>query len=174
MLGFRVSKGPISPHPAKVEAIVELPQPRTKKELMYFLNVTLFYARFNPQHARQARPLRRLLTSRAQQLGEWTNEHAEAFEALKDGLRNALVIAPFDADGGPLTLATDFSKIGMGYILTQRGDDGAERIVAANSRSTTKQQANYGAADSLRSPSAFERFFVHAASRNPQASNPPQ
>ena len=76
---------------------------------------------------------------------EWTEQHKEAFDKLKESLITVQVLVCPDWNK-PFTLQTDASQEGLGVALSQQGEDG-ERIIAYASRSLTKTERNYSATE---------------------------
>ena len=65
---------------------------------------------------------------------EWTEQCEQSFDALKDALTSAPVLAYPDYSK-PFILETDTSLKGLGAVLSQRGDDSEICVVAYASRS---------------------------------------
>ena len=65
---------------------------------------------------------------------EWTEQCQQSFDALKDALTSAPVLAYLDYSK-PFILETDTSLKGLGAVLSQRGDDNEICVVTYASRS---------------------------------------
>lgn len=63
-LGHQVGQGSVSPRTAKVQAILDLPVPKTRRQLMRLLGMCGFYRRFVPNFAAVTTPLTNLLKKR--------------------------------------------------------------------------------------------------------------
>ncbi len=72
----------------------------------------------------------------------WSNECQQAFEALKNRLATAPVLA-FPNFSKPFILATDAADTGLGATLSQESDEGIRKLVACASRTLTKSERNY-------------------------------
>ena len=73
---------------------------------------------------------------------EWGKAQADTFGELKEQLCSAAVLKlpnPYH----PFILTTDWSRRGMGAILSQAGDDGIEYPVCFASRSCNEAEQNY-------------------------------
>lgn len=116
-LGYLVTTNGLSPLPTKVEAIRDYPQPTTKKQLRRFLGMISFYRRFSKGIAQQLAPLYKL-TSKF----EWTNESTSAFNAVKEKLAEATLLA-YPKSTAKLSICTDASGSAIGGILQQSTDN---------------------------------------------------
>jgi hypothetical protein len=79
-LGYKLSKGQLSPDPAKIEAIQRLQPPHTRSEARAFLGLTGYYRDFIRDYAKRSRPITLLL--REDTPWEWSPDCQSAFEAL--------------------------------------------------------------------------------------------
>lgn len=143
-LGHRVSQDGVLPSQDKVAAIRQWLVPRTLRELKAFLGLTGYYRRFIKDYAKIAGPLNELLRGTAgQPKGQsipWGQKQEEAFQALKEALTSAPILAYADFDK-PFILATDGSLYGLGAVLSQV-QDGHERVIAYASRSLRDTERN--------------------------------
>ena len=96
-LGHVIGQGKVRPIHAKVEAIVNFPQPRTKKEVMHFLGMAGYYRKFCHNFSDVVSPLTDLLSKNTKFV--WTERCTQAFQMVKSMLMNA-----------PVLFAPDFSK----------------------------------------------------------------
>ena len=122
------------------------PVPKTSKEVHSFIGLASYYRRFIPNFAKWAKPLNALIVPPAHQakvrrdemkkseLTEfvWSKECQEGFDALKNALTTAPVLAYPDYSQ-PFILETDASLKGLGAVLSQKG--GEVRVIAYASRS---------------------------------------
>lgn len=90
-LGHIVSNHGMSTDPEKVQSVQRWPQPKDIKELRSFLGLAGYYRNFVQNFALLARPLTDFLKKGT--LFVWTPSHSAAFEALKDALVSAPVLA---------------------------------------------------------------------------------
>ncbi|XP_037528670.1 uncharacterized protein LOC119405916 [Rhipicephalus sanguineus] len=79
-LGHVISSSGIKPHPDKVKAVEQFPQPNNKRQLREFLGLVNYYRRFIPQCATILQPLHLLLST-----------HEGAAKDTKDALKAALM-----------------------------------------------------------------------------------
>lgn len=146
-LGYNVSCDGTRPLEAKVEAITNFPQPTTAKKLRQFLGMVNFYRRFIPRAAKVQAPLNDLLrgNTKGNAPVKWTQEAVAAFDAAKQGLRQAALLA-HPQDNAPLTLCCDASDFTVGAVLQQRTGN-AWQPLAFFSKKLSSTERNYGAYD---------------------------
>ena len=142
-LGHELGSGQVCPIAAKVEAITNIPRPRTKKQLRSFLGVVGFFRRFIPHFSEMAAPLTDLLSGRKRgEIGtEWYEQHQHAFEKLKMSLTcHPILKAPNFSE--PFEMYTDASDLGISAVLTQNVDE-TPKPVAYYSRKLLRREKNY-------------------------------
>jgi len=76
----------------------------------------------------------------------WESEQEEAFNFLKDRLCSSPILA-FPNMNKEFTVTTDACKTGLGFILSQRDDQGRERVISYNGRATRPYERNYTASE---------------------------
>ena len=96
LLDFIVSKDGINLDPLKVQDILELPLPRTLRQLQSLQGKANFLRRFVPDYATTAHGFLRLLRSHTPFI--WDTYAQEYFDALKHALTSAPLIRPPDFD----------------------------------------------------------------------------
>lgn len=94
-----------------------------------------FVARFLPNMSTVTAPLRELLKKYVAFVS--TEQQQTSFEALRESLTKAPVLAYFDKHK-PVTLSVDASKTGVGTVILQRGQP-----VAHSLRSPTETLQRY-------------------------------
>ena len=139
-LGFVVGGGNIKVSSSKTEAIESFPTPRSCKQLRSFLGLANWYRRFIPDMATISAPLTKLLHKDVPFV--WTNEHEEAISAIKQCLIEApkLYCPDFNKQ---FEIWSDCSDVGIGGVILQRDEKGAENVVAFTSRVLNKAERNY-------------------------------
>ncbi|CAB4022868.1 hypothetical protein BOX15_Mlig023251g7 [Paramuricea clavata] len=101
-------------------------------EVKSFLGLINFLARFTPNLATEAEPLRRLTRSGNKWI--WGPDQQKSFQGLKNSISRASCLVFFDKDR-QTELRVDASPVGLGAILCQIQGDGTSRPVAYASRS---------------------------------------
>ncbi|XP_064465546.1 uncharacterized protein K02A2.6-like [Ornithodoros turicata] len=143
-LGYHIQSTGITPTRRKVQAIIDAPAPRSRKELQSFLGLLSFYNRFLKDRATVAEPLYRLLDK--QTSWKWGHQEQSTFEELKQLLVKAPVLAHFD-ESRPIILSCDASPYGVGAVLSQQTVDGDELPIMFASRTLGTHERNYAHLD---------------------------
>jgi hypothetical protein len=115
-LGHVIGVHGVATDPAKIQAIRDWPTPSLVKHIRSFLGLAGYYRRFIRQYGVLSRPLSDLLKKNAQ--FQWTSIHQQAFEALKQALIFAPVLALPDFSES-FIVETDASDKGVGAVLMQ-------------------------------------------------------
>ena len=116
LLGQKVSRLGLSTHKEKVDAVLELEEPKNCHDLQVFLGMMVYFSAYIPFYAWIAGPLFNLL--RKSTNWEWTEVHSEAFELCKQVLVNAPVRG-YAKPGFPYRLYSDACDFGLAAILQQ-------------------------------------------------------
>ena len=158
-MGLLVSKYGIGPTEERVRAVLESSRPTTPTEVRSFLGMVGFSARFIPNFATIAEPLRAI--SRQGVPFEWGSEQEKAFQKLKQQLASAPVLAYFDKDAHTRVIA-DASPVGLGAVLVQE-KNGVGRAVCYASRSLSSVERRYSQTEkeALALVWACERFNLY-------------
>ena len=116
-----VSETFIAPTNDAIQAILDLPEPRTLKEANRFVGGLAYYRKFVPHFSRIAAPIYKVtnLTKAKRHLFQWNQEQSAAFHMLKDLLTSAPIFLRFPVDDFPLQLCTDASGIATGGVSYQ-------------------------------------------------------
>ena len=146
-LGYSISEQGCRPLDKKVQAIREFPVPSNVRQLRAFLGMLNFYRRFLPQAAQIQAPLHALLTGSVKGSKPVTliGESLAAFQACKDGLSNAALLAHPDCSA-KLAVVTDASDKSLGAVL-QQFKEGAWQPLAFFSKKLSPSQVKYSPYD---------------------------
>ncbi|KAG3125710.1 hypothetical protein C6341_g25671 [Phytophthora cactorum] len=107
ILGYLVGKNVVHPDPEKVRVINEWPTLSNVKELRRFLGLATYLCKYVENYAGKIRPLSQLLKKEAE--WKWTAECQQAFDAVKQGLTEAPILAVADQDR-PFHVVCDASE----------------------------------------------------------------
>jgi hypothetical protein len=140
-VGHMVCGTGISPVQAKVQAMVELPAPRNVSELRTVLGCLNYYRCYVPGFSDLAAPLNKL-TSPANPF-TWGDEQQAAYDAIKAALSTPGVGLRFPVPDHTFVVHADWSERGLGAVLGQRDDAGAEYMVACASRLCNEYERKY-------------------------------
>ena len=143
-LGHIVSAGKVSLAQDRVQAVKDLPPPKTVKQVQQLLGVLNYMRSFVKNFATMAAPLYNLLKKGTKM--EWTVECQKSLDDLKSALSNSctLSIPDLDDKNQSYQVVVDSSKRGQGATLSQI-IDGKRCIIAFWSRAVPKHQQKYGA-----------------------------
>ena len=126
MLGFLITQRGIEVDPSKIKAILEMPPPRTEKEVRGFLGKVQFIRRFISKLTLTCEPLFGLLKKGKK--FQWDGRCQAAFEQIKQYLQNPPVLSP-PKPGKPLILYLSVTETTMGCMLAQESEDKVERVI---------------------------------------------
>ena len=140
VLGNLFSELGVEVDPSRLQALSDIKAPTTREELRSFFGAAEFIAGHVQQYGLMRSFLKPLLSSKV--AFEWTQEHGEAFLALKKMLLSAEVLSFPDPDL-PLIMETDASGLGYGALLYQESSDGKRLLIAAVSRPLKDVETRY-------------------------------
>ena len=135
LLGYRISKGKISPNPVRFQALHDLPQPTSLKGQKRIVGIFSYYSQW----------IKQLFSDKIQPLNQNTSfplpyDVLQSFKLLKDELKNA-VLTTVDHNR-PLVVETDASDIAISATLNQDG-----RPVAFFSRTLNHFEKNHASVE---------------------------
>ena len=116
-LGHIISESGVRVNPAKIKAISDFPEPKTKKNIKQFLGLSGFFRRFVRGFSTIAAPLTDVLKEDVP--FSWGEKERSAFMKLKDALGQPPVLR-FPNFDLPFIVVTDASDLGMGACLMQK------------------------------------------------------
>jgi hypothetical protein len=134
-LGHVINRHGIAVDPKNVAAVVEWKRHSSISEIQSFLGLARYYRCFVPNVSSITKPLTKLLEKGVPFV--WTNDCEVSYQALKDKLVNAPILA-LPESGKHFTVYTDASRIGLGCVLMLEG-----RVIAYGSRQLKKHERNY-------------------------------
>ena len=141
-LGFVVGSGLLKPEVDKLQAIKQLPIPKTKRDVRAFLGITGYYRKFIADYATVAAPLTDLTKKNSPNQVVWTERCAQAWKTLKVVLCSSPILRSPDFTS-QFILQTDASDHGVGAVLSQRDEHGADHPVAYYSKKLLAREVRY-------------------------------
>ena len=125
----------LKPSSEKIRAIMEIPEPRNKKELQRFMGTVNYLGKFISNLSGINQPLRQLLDKNVE--WHWEDSQKKSFNELKKAITTAPVLQFYDENEDVL-LSVDSSKDALGACILQNGHP-----VAYASRALNKSEQNY-------------------------------
>ena len=119
----------------KIRAILEIPEPRNKKELQGFMRTVNYLGKFIPNLSGINQPLRQLLEKDV--AWHWDDAQKKSFKELKKAITTAPVLKYYD-EKEDVVLSVDSSKDALGACILQNAHP-----IAYASRSLNKSKQNY-------------------------------
>ncbi|GFO50054.1 reverse transcriptase [Plakobranchus ocellatus] len=117
-LGHVVGKGKLRPEIVKVERILKLSTPKTKKQVKSLLGLLGYYRKFIGNFASICNPLTELLRKGSPGKIEWTQECEDALNKIKHLFSTSPILALPDLNK-QFVVRTDASDSGIGGVLLQ-------------------------------------------------------
>ena len=126
LLNFLVIDKGIEVDPSKIKAILEMPPPKSEKEIRGFLGRLQYISQFIAKLTSTCEPIFKLLRKNEQHT--WNDECQKAFEIIKEYLLHPLILMP-QQHGKPLLLYLSIIGDAVGSMLAQKDDDKNERAI---------------------------------------------
>ncbi|RVW68632.1 Retrovirus-related Pol polyprotein from transposon 17.6 [Vitis vinifera] len=140
LLGHMVSDRGIEVDPDKIKAILDMPVPRSEKEIRGFLGRLQYISRFIARLTDICEPIFRLL--RKNQPTVWNDDCQIAFEKIKEYVLSPPVLVP-PMPGRPLLLYLSVSDMALGCMLAQLDDSKKERAIYYLSKRILEYEMRY-------------------------------
>ena len=140
-LGHVVGKGTIRPEEGKIQKMLQVPVPKTRKQVRSILGLTGFYRRYIPNYATLSAPLTDLTKSSvpAKRSIEWTPQCQEALQKLQK-VRSEKPILKLPNMRKQFTLRTDASSVGLGAVLLQEWEGELFPVIYASRKMLEREQ----------------------------------
>ena len=140
--GYVLTDEGYSPDPKKIAAIRDFSTPKNVTDVRSWFGLVEGFAEFVPDLKMAMLPLQGLMSQKNAFV--WTPEHEESMKKTKEILTdpNGKVLRHFDP-ALPVALYTDASRKGIGFILTQKDEEGHIRLITCGSRFLNNAEKNY-------------------------------
>ncbi|WKA05260.1 hypothetical protein VitviT2T_023235 [Vitis vinifera] len=135
-----VSERGIEVDPDKIRAILDMPAPRTEREVRGFLGRLQYISRFIAKLTDICEPIFRLL--RKSQPTVWDDQCQRAFERIREYLLSPPILAP-STPGRPLLLYLSVPDVALGCMLAQLDDSGKDRAIYYLSKKMLDYETRY-------------------------------
>ena len=153
LLGFLMSDRRIEVDPSKIKAILEMPPPRSEKEIRGFLGRLQYISQFIVKLTSTCEPIFKLL--RKNEPHTWNDECQKVFELIKEFLLHPPILVP-PQHGKPLHLYLSIIRDAVGSMLAQEDDDMNERFIYYLSKRFHDYETRYNPIEN----SCFTLFWV--------------
>jgi hypothetical protein len=117
-LGYEITRDGIQPQPKKVEAILKLSPPKTKRQLRYFLGMISHYRDMWQKRSHMLAPLTGLVIPIVRY--KWGPEQQKAFDEIKQKVSQETLLAFPDCEK-EFHVYTDASNKQLGAVIMQGG-----------------------------------------------------
>jgi transposase InsO family protein len=134
-LGYWLTRRGLQPQPKKVEAILRLTPPKTKRQLRHFLGMVNFYRDMWRMRSHLLAPLSALVSPKVK--FKWCQEHQDAFDQIKTLISKETLLT-FPNFNEPFHIYTDASKYQLGAVIMQN-----DKPLAFYSRKMNEAQKRY-------------------------------
>ena len=140
--GYVLTDKGVSPDPKKIEAIKNFSTPENVTDVRSWFGLVEGFAEFVPDLKMAMVPLQGLMSPKNAFI--WTSEHQKSMDKTKEIITdpNGPVLRHFDPSL-PVALYTDASRNGIGFILTQKDENGHLRLITCGSRFISNAERNY-------------------------------
>jgi transposase InsO family protein len=168
-LGYQISRDGMRPSQKKVEAILQLEPPKTRKQLRRFIGMVNYYRDMWPQRSHLLAPLSSLTSTKVR--WKWTSEHQEAFDKMKTLIAKETLLT-FPDFSQEFEIHTDASKVQLGACISQNGKPVAfysRKLQPAQTRYTTTERELLSIVETLkefRNILLGQRIKVHTDHEN--------
>ena len=139
IIGYTLTNGKLAPYDEKVEAILKLGPAKTKKGVKALLGLAGYYRNLLLNFAETTYCLTELLRKNQPEKVRWGEKHTRALETIKADLtRKPVLTGPkFDRE---FLVITDVTQRTASAVLSQRDDDGTERVIYASRKLLEREQ----------------------------------
>ncbi|KAL6322849.1 hypothetical protein AAG906_020849 [Vitis piasezkii] len=126
LLGYMVSDRGIEADPDKIRAILNMPAPRTKRDIKDFFGRLQYISRFIARLSDICEPIFRLL--RKSQPTIWDDQCQHEFERIREYLLSPPVLV-LSTPSRPLLLYLSVLDVALGCMLVQLNNSGKDRTI---------------------------------------------
>jgi hypothetical protein len=141
-IGHVIGSGKKMMNPERIETLVNLKAPETKKQVKQVLGFFGYYRQFICNFAEIAKPLTDLTCKRIPETIVWTELHQKSLDLLKEKILSNAVLYVFEI-GKPFNLYCDSSDFAVGAVLTQVDEHGIERPISFISQKLSDTQRRW-------------------------------
>ena len=142
-VGFIVNANGVEVDPQRLDALRDVPVPKSMKGVQSVLGIWNYIRNFIPNFSTRALPLTNLVGAKSKAKSFlWTEACQLAFDDLKAATLDTKLLANVNYNE-PIYIRCDSSQFGAGAVLFQIGADGHEHPISYASRKYTMAERNY-------------------------------
>ena len=131
-LRYKINAEGIKPTKRKTDAIIQLENPKTLKQLRSYMGSIHHLIKFIPNLATLSAPIRPLLSSSASKKKlEWNEKHSAAFKNIKNAIQNIIEQKNFNINN-EMRVKCDASEEGQGACFEQKENNNWHPIAYAS------------------------------------------
>jgi len=134
-LGYWITRDGVQPIPKKVQAIMNIKSPTTRKELRRFIGMVNYYRDMWIRRSEILAPLTALTSKTVP--WQWTTQHEQSFQLIKKIMSRETLLAYPQFDQ-PFIIHTDASHTQLGSVISQN-----DKPIAFYSRKLSPTQTRY-------------------------------
>ena len=143
-LGHVIGAGGVRVDESKIELVKKWPTPRSTRDVRSFVGYCSYYRRYVKNFASIVAPLNRLLQKDVE--FDWTPDCEVSFQQLKTMMSSTPILSYPDM-AKEFILATDASTSAIGWVLSQKGDDGREHPISFGGRGLRQNEKGWSIMD---------------------------
>jgi hypothetical protein len=117
-LGYNISREGLRPSQKKVEAILQIKAPTTRKQLRRFIGMVNYYRDMWPQRSHSLAPLSSMTSTKVK--WKWTPECQEAFDQMKALIAKETLLVTLPDFTKEFEIHTDASKLQLGACIHKK------------------------------------------------------
>ena len=157
--GHLFTENGLKPSPNKVKAVSECKPPKSREELVSFLQMMAYLSRYICNFSSRSKPLRKI--TRKGQKFAWSQEQQLAFEDLKKAITTAPVLIPYDPERQTRVIC-DGSPTGVGGGLFQQTAKGYQPVhFVSRSLSETEKRYSQIEREALAAEFTTKRLYMY-------------
>ncbi len=150
-LGYNVSGVGVRMRDEKIRSITEYPEPQSAKQARKLNGLTSYYRNYIESYGTINEPIQKAAQMTTKDFAtkkrinvqfKWTEDCRRAFETIKKCLVSAPILVHPNTDK-PFRLITDASAVGLGAVLVQLDEGGAEKVISYASRTLNETERRY-------------------------------
>jgi hypothetical protein len=168
-LGYLINREGVRPTLKKVEAMLKILAPKTRRQLRSFIGLVNYYRDMWPKRSDILAPLSSMTSSKVP--WKWTEVHQKAFDKIKQLIARETLLTYPDFNK-PFEIHTDASQLQLGACISQEGKPVAfysRKLNPAQTRYTTTEKELLSIVETLKELRTIllgQQIIVHTDHQN--------